>query len=94
MDLTAVNPQAAALPTPVQNAVPKEVVEDRRVLIRAVKAVNQAELYGSENELSFSVDRVTKRPVVRIVDRKTHEVVQQIPNEHVLRMAEELHQHG
>ncbi|MEP7355060.1 MAG: flagellar protein FlaG [Acidobacteriota bacterium] len=94
MDLTAINPQAAALPAPAQNAVPPEVAEDRRVLIRAVKAVNQSELYGSENELSFSVDRATKRPVVKIVDRKTHEVVQQIPNEHVLRMAEELYQQG
>lgn len=60
------------------------------MLIKAVRAVNSAELFGNHNELSFAFDRETQRPVVRIVDRKTREVVQQIPAEYVLRMAEKL----
>jgi hypothetical protein len=68
------------------------VVEDRRALIQAVRAVNEAELFGQQHELSFAVDRETRRPVVRIVDRKTRTVVQQIPSESVLRLAEELKQ--
>jgi hypothetical protein len=68
------------------------VVEDRRVLIQAVRAVNAAEVFGQEHELSFAVDRETRRPVVRIVDRKTRAVVEQIPSESVLRLAEELKQ--
>jgi uncharacterized FlaG/YvyC family protein len=67
-------------------------VEQRRELIQAVRAVNQAEIYGQENELSFAFDRGTQRAVVRIVDKKTREVVQQIPTEQVLRMAEEIQQ--
>ena len=94
MELTSINTLAAAVPAPAQSPLPAEVVEDRRSLIHAVKAVNEAELYGSENELSFSIDRASKRPVVKIIDRKTHEVIQQIPNEHVLRMAEEISQQG
>jgi flagellar protein FlaG len=65
-------------------------VEDRRAVIQAVRAVNKAEVFGQEHELSFAMDRATRRPVVRIVDRKTRQVVQQIPSESVLRLAEEL----
>lgn len=61
-----------------------------RALIRAVRAVNSAELLGYDNELSFVFDRHSRQPVVRIVNRETREVVQQIPAEYVLRMAEEL----
>jgi len=55
-----------------------------------VKAVNAVELFGQNNELTFIMDRATRRAVVRIVDRKSGEVVEQIPAEYVLRMAEEL----
>jgi uncharacterized FlaG/YvyC family protein len=36
------------------------------------------------------MDRESRKVVVRVIDRKTHEVLLQIPNEHVLRMAERL----
>ena len=58
-------------------------------MIQAVKAVNASEMFGQENELTFRVDRAAGIAVVRIVNRKTGELVQQIPNEEVLKMAEE-----
>jgi flagellar protein FlaG len=61
-----------------------------REVIQAVKAVNGAELFGSGSELSFSVDRSTQRPVIKVVDRKTGDIIQQIPPEYVLRMAQAL----
>jgi uncharacterized FlaG/YvyC family protein len=73
-------------------SAPTSEVEHRRAMIQAVRAVNAAELFGQENELSFAFDRGTQRAVVRIVDKKTREVVQQIPTEQVLRMAEEIQQ--
>ena len=73
-------------------STPKLAREERRALIQAVRAVNAADLYGQENELSFTFDRASQRAVVRIVDRKTREVVQQFPSEQVLRLAEELKQ--
>ena len=79
----------AAVPEP---STPTLEVEYRRTLIQAVRAVNAAELFGQENELSFAFDRNSHKTVVRIVDRKTRELVQQIPNEQVLRLAEELKQ--
>jgi len=73
-------------------SAPTMEVEHRRALIQAVRAVNATELFGQENELSFAFDRNSQRAVVRIIDRKTRELVQQIPNEQVLRLAEELKQ--
>jgi len=62
----------------------------QRELIQAVKAVNVAELFGQNNELTFVLDRETNRPLVRLIDRTTHEIIRQIPPEHVLRIAAEL----
>ena len=90
MDVTSINPLAANLGVPGEPAAPRQPAQDQRVLIQAVRAVNAAELFGQNNELTFIVDRATRRAVVRIVDKQTHEVVDQIPSEYVLRMAEEL----
>jgi uncharacterized FlaG/YvyC family protein len=38
----------------------------------------------------FSVDSELGRPVVRVVDSTTHEVIRQIPNEVALRLARNL----
>ena len=96
MDVSTMNGLTTGMSAAVQNtglsAAPSAAVEERRALIQAVRAVNAAELYGQENELSFAFDRGSQRAVVRIVDRKTREVVQQIPTEQVLRFAEELKQ--
>jgi uncharacterized FlaG/YvyC family protein len=63
-----------------------------RDVIHAVRAVNASGKLGDRNELAFSLDPHTRRPVITIVNRDTNEVVDQIPNEQVLRLAEELKQ--
>jgi flagellar protein FlaG len=63
-----------------------------REVIQAVRAVNASNKLGDRNELTFSLDRRTRRPVITIVNRDTNEVVDQIPNEQVLRLAENLKQ--
>ena len=82
-DLTA-QPQ---VPTPDQTAA-------RRELVKAVNAVNKAEIYGSGKELTYSIDRDTKRLVTKLVDKNTGEVVDQFPAEYVLRLAEEYRQNA
>jgi len=71
-------------PIPVQAA--------NREVIQAVRAVNASDKLGDKNELSFSLDPRSRRPIVRIVNRDTQEVIEQIPNEQVLRLAENLKQ--
>ncbi len=90
MDLSTIDGLNAVAPGSL--SPPPQEIEERRVMIQAVRTVNAAELCGPENELSFAFDRQSRRAVVRIVDKKTREVLQQIPNEQVLRMAEELQQ--
>ena len=88
MEISAISRNNAVAPaeTPVKpqdQAVPSEIIS-------AVKAVNQAELMGEGTELNFARDRETNRPVVRIIDKNTQEVLDQIPPEVVLRIAESL----
>lgn len=73
----------------VTNQPTKEAAATQRQLIQAVKAVNGPELFGQDSELTFVFDRKTHKALVRVVDKRTREVVMQIPPESVLRMAEE-----
>jgi flagellar protein FlaG len=88
MDILATHRTPAV--TGAMPSSPQPNPAETRELIQAVKAVNQAELFGSGNELTFAMDRDSKRPVIRIVDRTTKEVVRQFPPEYVLRIAEDL----
>ena len=91
MDITGANglaPITAATPAPT----PPEQAAVNREIVQAVKALNAAESFGNNHELTFLLDRATKLPVIRIVDRRTKEVVDQIPPEYILRLAEDLQQ--
>jgi len=68
-------------------STPPEVVAQNRELIQAVKSVNAAEHFGMHSELTFVLDRHTQRPVIRVVNSKTKELIQQIPPEYVLELA-------
>lgn len=63
---------------------------EQQELIHAVKSINASGVLGAGQEMTFTVDRDTKRMVVRVVDRETDEVLLQIPDEQVLRMAKKL----
>ncbi len=75
---------------PAVAPVTPEATAQQREIIQAVKAINPSELFGQNSELTFVMDRETHRPLVRIVDRKTNEVLMQVPPEYVLRMAQDL----
>ena len=64
----------------------------RAELIQAVKTVNESNTLGENNELTFVLDRATHRTLTRIIDRRTQEVLMQIPAEYVLRLAEQIKQ--
>ena len=71
-----------------QVLTPRERAEQAR-LIQAVKSVNQSGIFGSSNDLTFSSDPETGRPVIRLVNKDTKEVVRQIPAEYLLRLSED-----
>ena len=67
---------------------PQERAEQAR-LIHAVQSVNQSGIFGNSEELVFTLDQPTGRPVVRLINRETKEVVRQIPPEYLLRLSED-----
>ena len=78
---------ASAAVSPV--SLPPEIAAEQRDLIKAVKAVNAADLFGTNSELTFVFDRESRKTLVRVIDRNTKEVLLQVPPERVLRMAGE-----
>jgi flagellar protein FlaG len=90
MDTGSISPGALSLAASLTTHPSQEKVpEQQRELIQAVRALNGAEVFGNNQELTFVMDRETKRPVLKIVDRATGEVVAQVPPEHVLRLAKQ-----
>ena len=90
MDIT--NLQGPHVTPPSQAAAPPEIMAQNRELIQAVKSVNAAQKFGQDNELTYLFDRQSHRPIFRLIDRKTRQVIQQIPPERVLEIARERHQ--
>ena len=89
MEITAIDRNAQPHAAPVAT-IPVEQAAENREVVRAVKALNATEMFGQENQLLFRRDPESQRMVVRVVNRKTEEVVSQIPAEYILRLAEDL----
>ncbi len=75
--------------SPSQPEGPGQLAE-RRELVKAVRELEKTPIAGEGNELRLALDRETKRPVVRIVNRETGELIQQFPTEEVIRLAQRL----
>lgn len=79
-------------PLDMVNVPQRRIIEQehQRELIQAAKAVVASGFRESGRELTFAFHQQSGRMVIRILDRQTKEVVQQIPAEELLRMAEQL----
>ena len=88
MEKIAMDRGAPASPAP-SGVMTANAAENREV-VRAVKALNGTEMFGQENQLTFGRDPDTKKMVIRVVNRKTNELISQIPPEYVLRLARDL----
>jgi len=75
------------LPAVLTQPPTADQLASNREIVTAVKAVNNSQMLGPNNELAFTMDRETKKPVVQIIDSTTKEVIQQIPPEYILRVA-------
>ena len=85
--LTGIYAETYSSPSPPEGQVQ---LAERRELVQAVKQLEKAQIVGDGNELRLAMDRETKRPVVRIVNRETGELIQQFPTEEVIRLAQRL----
>lgn len=89
MDITAVK---GTTNVPVAGApeIPPDKAAENRSIVQAVKALNGTEMFGQDNQLTFQRDPDTQHIVIQVINRKTHEVVSQIPQEYLLRLAKDL----
>jgi uncharacterized FlaG/YvyC family protein len=93
MDLTAINSVASGAHVPAA-AVTVDKTAEKREVVQAIKAVNGTEMFGADNVLRFQKDPETNRFVVRVVSKKTGEVLSQVPEEYLLRLAEDIKRTG
>jgi len=61
-----------------------------REIVSAVHEVNKSELMGEGRQLSFTRDPETRRPIIQIVDQNTGEILDQIPSQTILDLAQQL----
>jgi len=88
MEIGATNSATQVLPVAAPT-VPADQAAQNREVVQAVKAINNSEMFGQDRELLFQKDAATNRMVVRVVDRKTKEVLSQVPPEYILRLAQD-----
>jgi len=88
MDISSISPNGYSIPQP--EPAPRAEAAQRRQLIQAARSINTSGMFG-HNQLVFVVDPQTHRPIIKVEDRETHEVLLQLPPEYVLRLAQELH---
>lgn len=77
-------------PLPATTPVDPKVAANNRVLSEAVKTLNEAGAAGGSHQFSIAIDPATREAVVRIVDSATNELVEQLPSEYILRVAQQL----
>jgi flagellar protein FlaG len=78
---------SAAVSTPTPSNQKDVPVRD---IVTAVHELNKSELMGQGRQLSFTRDPETRRPVIQIIDQSTGDVIDQIPSEALLQLAQQL----
>ena len=77
---TSASVVAVVARSPEQRALTQEV-------LRAVTRLNDVSYAGQGREITFSIDRTTRLPVVKVVNSETKEILEQWPAQYVLQLA-------
>ena len=94
MEITPLSRNSPLAPADAAPKLDNGSTQLTRATVAAVRALNKSELLGEDRQLLFTRDSDTRKPVVRIVSRKTGEVLDQIPAERVLKILADLGKHG
>ena len=84
-----VSTAAAKANAPAAKAAANGAEPTRAELKTAVDKLNQS-MTASSQDLQFSVDEDSKKTVVKLIDRNTHEVLRQMPTKEALEIAKSL----
>jgi uncharacterized FlaG/YvyC family protein len=94
-NISVTPPQPSSTITPVSPTPAIPTTEERnltRSVSAAAQTLNNAGYAGDGREVTFSLDQATKRPVIKVVDTSTGEVLHQWPPEYLLQLAAETKQ--
>ena len=86
------NVSAMAPVSPVHVAATDATANQRAVtqaVVTAVRKVNDSGYLGDGKEITFSFDRASRQPVIKIVDSQSGEVIDQWPSDYLLQIAAE-----
>ncbi len=89
MNISSVSAYPQSVP-PVASPVTTGQAAENRELIQTVRALNATQFAGENREFTFALDPGTRRPILRLIDTRTKEVLEQFPAEYVLRVREVL----
>ena len=89
-----VEPQAQTVRPETRPETRKATRETTQQVSAAVNDLNVVGYAGEGREITFSVDRETRLPVVKVIDTKSKEVIEQWPRDYVLQLAAQLHHKG
>jgi uncharacterized FlaG/YvyC family protein len=90
MNITSLGVPPPATPTATEDIRTHAQISQTRALAQAVQRVNAALVLPDNQQLSVSLDPQSKSPVVKFTDTNTNEVIDQVPAEYVLRLADYL----
>lgn len=77
--------------TPVEASAPTESGQvDRSTLEQALRDMSELINVSDPPQLAFSIDDTTEKPVVRVTDASTGELIRQMPSEEALAIARSL----
>jgi flagellar protein FlaG len=90
MEQISITVATAGSPAATQPQVPVSPADRAftQAVSNAIRHLNTEGYVGQGREVTFSVDPSTHRPVVKVVDTDTREVLHQLPPEYVLQLAE------
>jgi Uncharacterized flagellar protein FlaG len=60
-----------------------------KALVNAIEKANKA-AQGTDHEFNYKIHQSTRRVIVQILDKNTHEVVREIPSEKFIDLVEKL----
>ena len=88
-EATAEKPRADAAPVALVKDEPKDALSERDKLKVAVQEIEKF-VQSVKRNLEFSIDEPSGKVVVKVIASESGEIVRQIPNEEVLKLANSL----
>ena len=93
-EIRQIQPSAlgAGLGDPADQLVKKSAKENHaeQDTVRAVVAELNRLMGSSNTKLSFTVDRVLKKTIIKVINTQTNQVIRQIPSDEALKIAQHI----